>query len=422
MLNEADTRAKLIDPKLLNCGWTEDKIKRDVPITPGKIVDENGKRQKGKKPDYILYYNSSTPIAVVEAKDESKSALHGMGQAKNYAQMLGVFFAYSSNGHGIEEFSFIDNAQKTLDSFPTPEELYKRYIKFVFNEEIKTDPLNYSIYSMPGGKEPRYYQEIAINRVIESILLGKKRILLAMATGTGKTYVAFQTVWKLIKSGYFKRVLYIADRNFLRSQAHNNEFAPFDKAREIIEEGKAPKNRDIYFSTYQALYSGDYKRRLYQEYPPNFFDMIIIDERHRSGYGTWKEILDYFGGAVHFGMTATPKRSDNIDTYAYFGNPVYSYSMGQGIEDGFLAPFQIYRIFTNIDKEGLHLQDALHQGAHIYIPEEINIQDVYTLENFEREITLPDRTKKICEHIANLSNKFGPLEKTIIFWLCLIFG
>jgi type I restriction enzyme R subunit len=413
MLNEADTRAKLIDPELWKSGWDESKIKRDIYI-PGKIIDENGRRQRPKKPDYVLYYNPYLPIAVVEAKEEGKSALDGMAQAKEYAKRLGVFFAYSTNGHEIEEFDFTTNIQRTIERFPTPEELYKRYSEFVFKQETKVDPLKYPYYSVPGGKKPRYYQEAAIKRAIEAILQGKKRVLLTMATGTGKTFVAFQIVWKLLNSGYFQRVLYIADRNFLRDQAYN-EFAPFEDARAIIEEGNAPKNRQVYFSIYQALYSGDEEKRLYREYPPDFFDMVIIDECHRSGYGTWKEILDYFGDAVHLGMTATPKRSDNIDTYAYFGKPVYSYSMGQGIEDGFLAPFHIYRIFTNIDKKGLHLEEALHQGARVYIPEETDVRDIYTLENFEREIILPDRTKKICQHLASLLDKFGPLEKTIVF-------
>ncbi|RKX56828.1 MAG: type III restriction endonuclease subunit R [Thermodesulfobacteriota bacterium] len=413
MLNEADTRAKLIDPKLHSAGWKEENIRRDVYITLGKIIDENGKRQKGKKPDYILYY-ASFPIAVVEAKEESESHLAGIGQAKEYAQILDVKFAYSTNGHKIEEFDFITNTQKTLEQFPSPQELYQRYLEFIFEDKkIKQDPLNFPCYSAPGYKIPRYYQEVAIKKVIEAILKGRKRILLNMATGTGKTFVAFQIVWKLIKSGYFQRVLYIADRNFLRDQAYN-EFFPFDKARALIEEGKAPKNREVYFSIYQALYSGEDKK-LYEEYPPDFFDLVIIDECHRSGYGTWKEILDYFGQAVHLGMTATPKQTDNIDTYAYFGDSVYTYSMGKGIEDGFLSPFQIFRIFTNIDKEGLHLQEALHQGAKIYIPGDMDAGDFYTLENFEREIVLPDRTRTICAHLANLLRTFGPLQKTIIF-------
>ena len=414
-LNEADTRAKLIDPRLQQDGWPEERIRRDVFITPGKIIDEAGKRQKGKKPDYILYYNPSFPIAIVEAKEESKSPLDGMGQAKDYAQILGLLFAYSTNGHGIEEFDFIENLQKTIDHFPTPEELYKRYSSYIFKQDLNVEPLYHPYHSIPGAKSPRYYQEIAIKKIVEAIIKGQKRILLTMATGTGKTYVAFQVVWKLIKSGYFQRVLYIADRNFLRDQAHNEDFSPFDKARAIIEEGKAPKNRDVYFSIYQALYSGDETKRLYQEYPKDFFDMVIIDECHRSGYGTWKEILDYFSGATHLGMTATPKRTDNIDTYAYFKEPVYSYSMGQGIEDGFLPPFQIYRIFTNIDRDGLHLKEALHQGARVYIPEETDLKDIFTIEDFEREIVLPDRTEKICEHLSELFNNFGPMQKSIIF-------
>nr|MDO8080349.1 DEAD/DEAH box helicase family protein [Candidatus Freyarchaeota archaeon] len=417
MLSEADTRSKLIDPKLLEAGWKEDKITRERNITPGRLIDENGNRLKGKKPDYILLYDSSLPIAVVEAKEEGKSALSGMQQAKEYSEILGVLFAYSTNGHQIEEFDYTTNTQKTIENFPTPEELFERYLKYSFKDqitEVETDPLTYPYYHLPGGKYPWYFQEAAIKSVIEVLLKGQKRILLTMATGTGKTYAAFQITWKLLKSGYLHRVLYLADRNFLRDQSYN-EFAPFEDARAIIEEGKAPKTRDMYFSIYQAMYSGEEGKRLYQQYPPDFFDLIIIDECHRSGYGTWKEILDYFGNAIHLGMTATPKRSDNIDTYAYFGEPVYSYSMGQGIEDGFLAPFQIYRSFTNVDKEGLHIRDALYQGAQVFVPEEIDLKDIYTLEDFEREIILPDRTEKICEHLANLLKNFGPLQKSIIF-------
>lgn len=414
MLSEADTRAKLIDPKLRESGWTEDKIRREVFLTPGKLINEEGKREKGKKADYVLYYSLGFPIAVVEAKEESKSALDGMRQAKTYAKMLGVYFAYSTNGHEIEEFDFTTNKQRTIDKFPAPEELYRRYVQFKFKaHKAKIDPLTVPYYTQ-GGKKPRYYQEAAIKRVIEAILEGSKRILLTMATGTGKTFVAFQIVWKLIKSGYFERVVYIADRNFLRDQAYN-EFAPFEDARAIIESDNTPKNRQIYFSTYQALYGGEGDNKVYKEYSSDFFDLVIIDECHRSGYGTWKEILDYFGSAVHLGMTATPKRSDNIDTYAYFGEPVYSYSMGQGIEDGFLAPFQIFRVFTNIDKDGLHLEEAIHQGAQVYIPEEADLKDIYTLEDFERDIVLPDRTKKICEHLASLLDKFGAMQKTIVF-------
>jgi type I restriction enzyme R subunit len=417
MLNEADTRVKLIDPKLHESGWREEFILRDRPITPGRLVDERGNRKPGKKPDYILLYRPGFPIAVVEAKDEAHSALDGMQQAKGYAMDLDVLFAYSTNGHEIEEFDFTTNMQRSLDRFPSPEELWQRYTSHKLrNVVIKPglNPLEVPYYYLPGGKKPWYFQEVAIKRVIEEILKGKRRLLLTMATGTGKTYVAFQVVWKLVKSGYFRRVLYLADRLFLRDQAYN-EFSAFGDARAIIEEGKAPKTRDIYFSIYQAMYSGEEGNRLYQQYPPDFFDLIIIDECHRSGYGTWKQILDYFSSAVHLGMTATPKRDDNIDTYAYFGEPVYSYSMGKAIEDGFLAPFQIFRAFTNIDRDGLSIKDALYQGAQVYIPEEADLKEIYTLEDFEREIVLPDRTAKICDHLANLLRTFGPKQRTMVF-------
>jgi superfamily II DNA or RNA helicase len=277
---------------------------------------------------------------------------------------------------------------------------------------LKAEPLIIPNYTM--GKTPRYYQEAAIKKTIEAFLQGKRKLLLTMATGTGKTLVAFQIAWKLFKAGSVHKILYIADRVFLRDQAYN-VFEPFGDARDIIKEGKSPKNRDIYFATYQSLFSGDEKSRLYEQYKPNFFDLIIIDEAHRSGFGMWNVIFKRFANAIQFGMTATPKRDDNIDTYAYFGEPVYSYSLGQGIEDGFLAPYKIHKIFTNIDKEGiLYLRQAQDAGANIYIPAGINPKDYYTLGEFEQKISLPDRTEKICEHLSDLLRD-GPTDKTMVF-------
>lgn len=437
MLNEDETKAQLITPSLHQAGWTEEFIRRERYFTDGRLVvsGDKAQRQERKRYDYLLCYAGTFPIAVVEAKDESHSPGDGIEQAKKYAQMLDVLFAYSTNGHGIEEFDFTTNRQQGLDAFPTPEEIRdRRHAHLLAQKDAAIregkkpyvvpapteKPLPYPYHHEPGGKTPRYYQEIAITKVIEAILQGQKRILLAMATGTGKTFVAFQVAWKLVKSDYLRRVLYLADRNFLRDQAHNNEYYPFGDARALIEEGKAPKTRDIYFSIYQALYAGEEGSRLYQQYDPDFFDLIIIDECHRSGFGTWHEILQYFSGAIHLGMTATPKRDDNIDTYAYFGKPVYSYSMGQGIDDGFLAPFLVHRIFTNIDREGLHLSEAIYQGAQLFIPEEADLREVYTLEAFEREINLPDRTRQICEHLADILTTSGPLEKTMIFCVNIV--
>ncbi|MCD6305395.1 MAG: DEAD/DEAH box helicase family protein [Deltaproteobacteria bacterium] len=419
MLNEAETRAKLIDPKLHEAGWSENLIQREVKITEGRIIDEYGNRKDGLKPDYILFLERYFPIAIVEAKEEAKHYATGLQQAKRYAEMLNIPFAYSTNGHGIEEYDFITKRQTTLNEFPSPQELWKRYSLWKFNKSLPfnkdENPLLYP-YKIVQNKIPRYYQIAAVKNIIEAFLNGKKRILLTMATGTGKTYVAFQVAWKLYNTKKIRRILYIADRVMLRNQACNKFFEPFGGAREVIKEGKAPKIRDIYFATYQTLYSEKNGKRLYQEYRPDFFDMIIIDECHRSGYGRWKEILDHFKDAVHFGMTATPKRDDNIDTYAYFGSPVYAYSLGQGIEDGFLAPYKIHKIYVNIDKDGgISLTDVASEGAIIEAPEEAEVKDFYSVGEFERNIILPERTEVMTKKLAEILKIYGPTEKTIVF-------
>lgn len=418
MLNEADTRSKLIDPKLHESGWSEDLIWRELKITEGRIIDDYGNRKGSLKADYVLFLERHFPIAVVEAKEESKHHASGLQQAKRYAEMLNVPFAYSTNGHKIEEYDFITKKQRTIDRFPSPEELWGRYSFWRFNRLIPfnrdENPLLYP-YKIVQNKTPRYYQIAAVKNVIEAFLNGRKRILLTMATGTGKTEVAFWVSWKLYNTKKVRRILYIADRVMLRDQAFNR-FEPFEGKREIIREGNAPQIRDIYFATYQTLYSEKNGKRLYQEYPPNFFDMVIIDECHRSGYGRWKEILDYFGSAVHFGMTATPKRDDNIDTYAYFGEPVYVYSLGQGIEDGFLAPYKIHKIYINIDKKGgISLRDVASEGAIIETPDEIEIKEFYSVGEFEREITLPDRTETMTKKLAEILKTYGITDKTIVF-------
>ena len=417
-MNEADTRVKLIDPKLHHARWTEDRILRDRSITPGRILNEEGIRKPGKKPDYMLMFEHSFPIAVVEAKDESHTSLDGMQQANEYARALDVLFAYSTNGKGIEEFDFTTNKQSTVQRFPTPDELWTRYTAFRL-KDLKTaftkNPLETSFYFEPDGKRPWYFQEAAIRRVIEAILKDQKRILITMATGTGKTYVSFQLIWKLYQAGIIRRILYVADRIFLRDQAFN-AFSPFGDARAVIAEGQIPKNKDIYFTTYQTLFSGEPGKQVFQEYDLRFFDLVVIDECHRSGFGTWHDIMKHFSNAYHLGMTATPKRDDNIDTYAYFGNAVYTYSLGKGIEDGFLAPFRIHKVFTNVDKQGgISLKDVDIGNARVFVPPDVSLKEYYTSGEFEREIALPDRTRKICEHLANLLRIFEPMKKTMIF-------
>lgn len=420
-LNEADTRAKLVDPKLHET-WEETLISREYPVSKGRIdvIGDSHQRTKPKKIDYVLRYAAGgDTIAVVEAKEESATALSGMSPAKDYAQLLGVQFAYATNGHEIEEYDFLSHAQKTISAFPRLENLRKRIessaLKMDENREWRRALLETPYCSIPG-QILRYYQETAIQRALDVIVSGRKRVLLTLATGSGKTTIAAQIAWKLSKAKIARRVLFLADRKFLRDQAHDKAFAPFGDARDFIEEGEAPKTRDVYFSIYQALYSGAENNRLYQQYPRDFFDLIIIDECHRSGYGSWKEILNHFSGAIHLGMTATPKRTDNVDTYAYFGEPVYIYSFGQGVQDGYLAPYLVHRTLTNLDKEGkLNIEDARTQGAEVIYAADEEIKDVYEQKEFEKSITLPDRTATIAEDIARKLKLYGVNHRTMIF-------
>lgn len=421
-LNESDTRANLIDPKLHLAGWSNDLISREYPVSLGRIeiIGENYRRAAPKKADYVLRLaKHGEALAVVEAKEESAEASQGMAQAKEYAQKLGLLFAYATNGHQIEEFNFRTNQQTTIDNFPSPEELKRRYTEAILSGAIQKEKAE-KILDQPYYYAPslalRYYQEAAVHAALQKITAGKKRILLTLATGTGKTVIAFNLVWRLLKSGYFKRALFIADRNFLRDQAYN-VFAPFQDARVMIEDGKTPKQHAIFFSIYQALFSlAPSGKRVFEEYPSDFFDLIVIDECHRSGFGSWNDILKHFTGAVHLGMTATPKRTDNVDTYKYFGEPAYVYSYGQGVQDGYLAPFIVHRILTNLDREGkLSIQEAKELGAQIVAPPEEEIQDEYAQKEFERRVTLPDRTHEIAKHLAKLLRTFGAMQKTMVF-------
>ncbi len=420
--NESDTRANLIDPKLHSVGWSNNLISREFPISVGRIeiIGENYRRAAPQKADYVLRLTQhGEALAVVEAKEESAQASQGIAQAKEYAQKLGVLFAYATNGHKIEEFNFITNQQLTIEKFPSPEELKSRYIEAILSGLVQREKaekiLNQPYYYTPS-LQLRYYQEMAVKSAIQKITKGEKRVLLTLATGTGKTIIAFNIVWRLIKSGYFKRVLFLADRNFLRNQAYN-VFEPFGDARAFIENGKAPKQQQVFFSIYQALDPiGESGKKLYEEYPSDFFDLIIIDECHRSAFGDWHGILKYFSSAVHLGMTATPKRADNIDDYKYFGEPVYIYSYGQGVQDGYLAPFVVHRILTDWDKKGkIELEEAKYLGAKIIADSETELKDEYGQKEFERKITMPDRTRKIAKHLAKLLRTFGPTQKTMVF-------
>jgi len=470
MRNEADTRAILIDPMLKAAGWTDTQVKReyyyqrDYRYTEGRIilVGDRTRRGASRKVDYLLRVTETLPIAVVEAKAEGESAEAGLEQAKRYAQELGLNFAYATNGHEIIEYDFFTCSSRTLKKFPSPQELLTRWYQNTglpcpseketesFSSDLAakhSDPLLHPYCPEHlCSKRPLYYQEVAVREVLKRVLGGRKRILLAMATGTGKTFVAFQIAWKLIKSKWFERqhpdrpgrLLFLADRIVLRDQAYN-VFSPFSDGKtepRFKIEGYPPSlSRDLYFGIYQTLWSPvEGGVRLYQKFPSDFFDLVIIDECHRSGFGTWREILEHFGGAIHLGMTATPKQDENVDTYAYFCSeepevaidpdnpargrwrpPAYQYSLGQGIEDGFLATYKVHRVRTTIDAEGLRLEEALEQGAEVFIPEEVTPREIYTTPQFEREITVPDRTQAMVQHLAGLLRRFGKMEKTMVF-------
>lgn len=417
---EADTRSKLIDPRLHESGWDEDRIKREYYISVGRILNGDGSRTSRKWVDYVLFYPDSRGhiIAVVEAKRAREDPYLGLEQAKRYAKMLDVPFAYATNGLKIIEYDFFTKQVRELEKFPTPQELWERYSRQKGLDEavkrVRTNPLEVPYYIR--DKKPRYYQEVAVKRAIEEILLGRKRLLLTMATGSGKTFVAFQIVWKLYKSGFVRKVLFIVDRVYLRGQAYN-AFEAFGNARWELKGDNINFAKDIYFATYQTLYSEKNGKRLYQHFDSDYFDLVIIDECHRSGWNRWHDILKYFGRAIHLGLTATPKRSDNVDVYEYFGEPVYEYKLAQGIEDGYLAPpEEIIRVYTNVDKNGkINFKELRTAGIRLEIPEGAELKEYYTAGEFEKTIILPDRTRAIVGWIADFLEKTDPFAKTVIF-------
>jgi type I restriction enzyme R subunit len=430
MSTEADTCRKFVVPKLQAAGWDSDphSIAEQRSFTDGRIVVRGNKaeRKKTKRADYLLRYTRDFPIAVTEAKAEYKKAADGLQQAKEYAGILGLRFAYATNGKEIIEFDFITGIERFVETFPTPAELWSRLrtgekIKDVVADRLLT-PAN-----LTTGREPRYYQRIAIDRAVQSILQGKKRVLLTMATGTGKTDVAFQICWKLWSSKWNARsgpdgqtgtvrkprILYLADRNFLVDDPKDKTFSAFGDARHKIEGGNAVFSREMYFATYQSIAKDERRPGLYKEFARDFFDLVIVDECHRGSArddSNWREILEYFQSAYQLGMTATPKREDNRDTYLYFGNPIYTYSLRQGIDDGFLAPYRVHRIVTQWDAAGWRPspEDIDRYGRRI--PDEL-----YGTADFERKVALLKRTETISRHLTDFLKKTDRFAKTIVF-------
>lgn len=421
--NEADTCRKFVVPRLQTAGWDADphSIGEQRTITDGRIIPR-GKgfvRMPAKRVDYLLCFERNFWLAVVEAKPLWKRATDGMQQAKDYAQLLGLKFAYATNGEEIVEFDFFTGLEQVVSGFPSPAELWGRYrtgqgLQDPTPERLVT-PMNRTV-----GKGERYYQQIAVNRVVEGILEGRRRQLLTMATGTGKTAVAFQICWKLWtarwnRSGEHRKpkILYLADRNILVDQPKDGMFAAFGDARYKIEGTPVSKSREMYFAIYQALAEDERRVGLFNEFDRDFFDLVIVDECHRGSArddSSWRSILNYFEPAFQLGMTATPLREDNRDTYRYFGNPVYEYSLRQGIDDGFLAPYRVHRVITEWDAAGWRpSRDELDRYGR-EIPD-----DEYQTKDFERAVALRARTEAIARHLTEFLKKSDRYAKTIVF-------
>lgn len=423
VLNEADTCREYVVPKLLAAGWDSSphSIAEQRYFTDGRVIPVGTRMTRGerKRADYLLRYANDFTIAVVEAKPEYKLPADGLQQAKEYAEYLGLKFAYSTNGRGIVEFDYLTGTQRDLDAFPSPDELWKRYSNGSgVDDAIK--PRLLTPYNHTFGKAPRYYQTVAINRIVESILQGRRRILLTMATGTGKTYVAFQICWKLWSSRWNARgedqqpnILYLSDRTVLVDDPKDKMFAPFGEARWKIENGVATKSRDIYFSTYQSIAEDERRAGLYKEYSKDFFDLVIVDECHRGSArddSAWREILEHFEPAYQLGMTATPQRDVNRDSYDYFGEPIYTYSLRQGIEDGFLAPYRVHRIVTSWDAAGWtpSAGEVDRDGKPIPYAQ-------YGTKEFERVIAMRPRTELIAKNLTEYLQATDRFAKTIVF-------
>ncbi|MBN1391206.1 MAG: DEAD/DEAH box helicase family protein, partial [Sedimentisphaerales bacterium] len=419
-MNEAETRAELIDPKLKESGWgvvEGSKVLREYHITAGKI--QTGGRAKPLIADYVLVYRGQK-LAVIEAKSDEVEVGEGVAQAKDYSGKLKLDMAFASNGKEIYQICMKTGEEGLVASFPTPEELWKR--QFATENEWRDKFNNVPFEDMGGTMVPHYYQEIAVNNTMKSIAEGKQRILLTMATGTGKTFIAFQIAWKLFQTRWNlmrdgkrrPRILFLADRNILADQAFN-AFGAFPedalvriKPDEIRRNGRVPTNGSIFFTIFQTFMSGPNNTPYFGEYPKDYFDFIIIDECHRGGANdesNWRDIMEYFSPAVQLGLTATPKRRDNVDTYRYFGEPVYIYSLKEGINDGFLTPFKVRRIKTTIDEYVYTSDDKIIEG-------EIEEGKIYEEADFNRIIEIKERERK---RVHIFMDEINQNEKAIVF-------
>lgn len=416
-LSEEDTRNIYITPALTKKWNLETQIRSEVYFTAGKVIVRGNMsiRAKGEKADYILYYNSSKPIAVVEAKKYDLEVGTGMQQAIEYAKTLDLPFAYSTNGKAFLEHDMLTGNEReiSMDDFPSPDDLWYRYkvAKNITEEEEKI--INEPYYYAPGVNKPRYYQTIAINRTCEAIAKGQKRLLLVMATGTGKTYTAFQIIHRLKKSGLKRKILYLADRNMLIDQTMTQDFQPFTKVMTKVENRKMDSSFEIYMALYQQLTNGQ-GTDIFKQFSEDFFDLIIVDECHRGSAAddsNWKKILEYYSSATQIGLTATPKETKEISNITYFGEPIYTYSLKQGIDDGFLAPYKVIRV--NLDKD---LVGYRPEAGKIDVNGNIIEDDeIYYQSDMDKKIIIDERTQAVAKRVTEFLKNTNRYNKSIVF-------
>ena len=423
-LTETDIRTKFITPAIVgengqkwNC---QTQLREEVYFTKGRVLvrGKQVKRGAAKKADYVLYYKPNQPIAVVEAKDNTHAVGAGMQQALEYAEILDLPFAYSSNGDGFLEHDRTGKGvtverELSLDQFPTPDELWARYCAAKGYTAVQEKVTTQDYYDDRSGKAPRYYQLNAINRTVDAIARGENRILLVMATGTGKTYTAFQIIWRLWKSGAKKRILFLVDRNILADQTKTNDFKPFGAAMTKIVNRTADKSYEIYLSLYQAVTGTEEEQNIYKQFSPDFFDLIVVDECHRGSAAAdaaWRKVLEYFSTATQIGLTATPKETENVSNIEYFGEPIYTYSLKQGIADGFLAPYKVVRIGLDKDLDGWRPE----KGQTDRFGNEIEDREYNELD-FDRQVILKKRTELVAARITEFLKATDRYAKTIVF-------
>lgn len=420
-LTERDICSKFINPALEKAGWNmHSQVREEVSFTAGRIIVRGRMHTRGKRrrADYVLSYKKNMPIAVIEAKDNNHSLGDGMQQALAYNDALDAPFVFSSNGDGFlfhDRSGLFGKTESTLslDEFPSPDTLWDLYCQFKGITKAGRQTLEQPYYDDGSGRTPRYYQTVAINRTVEAVARGQNRILLVMATGTGKTFTAFQIIWRLWKAKQKKRILFLADRNILVDQTKNNDFKPFGQAMTKVTNRTVDPSYEIYLSLYQAVTGSEEEQNIYKQFSPDFFDLVVIDECHRGSASVdsaWRQILEFFSAATHVGLTATPKETKEVSNIDYFGEPIYTYSLRQGIEDGYLAPYKVVRIDLDRDLQGWRPNKGQTDKHGELIDDRI-----YNQKDFDRTLVLEKRTEVVAQKVTEFLEQTDPFQKAIVF-------